>query len=126
MHLPTFPRGMAAVRHVQTAFGGYDHRPACHEGGIYEMINGSAADSPLLATRPGRTLRYPSTGPPNGLFAAGAGCCLVCACCERPETLCGAFKGMLTMPDLLTGLAMGVFGRGGLACTWAAAGEETE
>ena len=24
MHLPTFPRSMAAVRHVQTAFGGYD------------------------------------------------------------------------------------------------------
>ena len=37
MHLPTFPRSMAAVRHVQTAFGGYDHRPACPEGGIYEM-----------------------------------------------------------------------------------------
>ena len=33
MHLPTFPRSMAAVRHVQTAFGGYDHRPACPEGG---------------------------------------------------------------------------------------------
>ena len=59
MHLPTFPRSMAAVRHVQTAFGGYDHRPACPEGGIYEMINGSAADSPLFATRPGRTLSYP-------------------------------------------------------------------
>ena len=55
MHLPTFPRSMAAVRHVQTAFGGYDHRPACPEGGIYEMINGSAADSPLFATRPGRS-----------------------------------------------------------------------
>lgn len=73
MHLPTFPRSMAAVRHVQTAFGGYDHRPACPEGGIYEMINGSAADSPLFATRPGRTLSYPSTGQPNGLFAAGDG-----------------------------------------------------
>lgn len=73
MHLPTFPRSMAAVRHVQTAFGGYDHRPACPEGGIYEMINGSAADSPLFATRPGRTLSYPCTGQPNGLFAAGDG-----------------------------------------------------
>lgn len=73
MHLPTFPRSMAAVRHVQTAFGGYDHRPACPEGGIYEMINGSAADSPLFATRPGRTLSYPCAGQPNGLFAAGDG-----------------------------------------------------
>lgn len=73
MHLPTFPRSMAAVRHVQTAFGGYDHRPACPEGGIYEMINGSAADSPLFVTRPGRTLSYPCTGQPNGLFAVGDG-----------------------------------------------------
>ena len=35
MYLPTFPRSMATVRHVQTAFGGYDNRPACPEGGIY-------------------------------------------------------------------------------------------
>ena len=46
MYLPTFPRRMAAVRHVQTDFRGYDHRPSCPEGGIYEMTNGSAADSP--------------------------------------------------------------------------------
>ena len=44
---------MAAVRHVQTDFRGYDHRPSCPEGGIYEMTNGSAADSPLFSTRPG-------------------------------------------------------------------------
>ena len=37
MYLPTFPRRMAAVRHVQTDFRGYDHRPSCPEGGIYEM-----------------------------------------------------------------------------------------
>ena len=54
MYLPTFPRRMAAVRHVQTDFRGYDHRPSCPEGGIYEMTNGSAADSPLFSTRPGR------------------------------------------------------------------------
>ena len=52
MYLPTFPRRMAAVRHVQTDFRGYDHRPSCPEGGIYEMTNGSAADSPLFSTRP--------------------------------------------------------------------------
>ena len=39
MYLPTFPRRMAAVRHVQTDFRGYDHRPSCPEGGIYEMTN---------------------------------------------------------------------------------------
>lgn len=71
MYLPTFPRRMAAVRHVQTDFRGYDHRPSCPEGGIYEMTNGSAADSPLFSTRPGRTRIYPCGGTPNGLFAAG-------------------------------------------------------
>lgn len=59
MHLPTFPRSMAAVRHVQTAFGGYDHRPACPEGGIYEMINGSAADSPLVRDAAGPHAQLP-------------------------------------------------------------------
>ena len=73
MYLPTFPRRMAAVRHVQTDFRGYDHRPSCPEGGIYEMTNGSAADSPLFSTRPGRTRIYPCSGTPNGLFAAGDG-----------------------------------------------------
>ena len=73
MHLPTFPRRMAAVRHVQTDFRGYDHRPSCPEGGIYEMTNGSAADSPLFSTRPGRTRIYPCSGTPNGLFTAGDG-----------------------------------------------------
>lgn len=73
MYLPTFPRRMAAVRHVQTDFRGYDHRPSCPEGGIYEMTNGSAADSPLFSTRPGRTRIHPCSGTPNGLFAAGDG-----------------------------------------------------
>ena len=40
MHLPTFPRAMAVTRRVQTDFCGYDHRPGCPEGGIYEMTNG--------------------------------------------------------------------------------------
>ncbi len=71
MHLPTFPRAMAVTRRVQTDFRGYDHRPGCPEGGIYEMTNGSAADAPLFSTRPGRTLTYPGGGAePNGLFTA--------------------------------------------------------
>ena len=73
MHLPTFPRAMAVTRRVQTDFRGYDHRPGCGEGGIYEMTNGSAADAPLFSTRPGRTLTYPGGGAPNGLFAAAGG-----------------------------------------------------
>ena len=46
MHLPTFPRAMPVTRRVQTDFRGYDHRPGCPEGGIYEMTNGSAGHAP--------------------------------------------------------------------------------
>lgn len=74
MHLPTFPRAMPVTRRVQTDFRGYDHRPGCPEGGIYEMTNGSAADAPLFSTRPGRTLTYPTGGgSANGLFAVDGG-----------------------------------------------------
>ena len=50
MHLPTFPRAMPVTRRVQTDFRGYDHRPGCPEGGIYEMTNGSAAAAPRFST----------------------------------------------------------------------------
>ena len=74
MHLPTFPRAMPVTRRVQTDFRGYDHRPGCPEGGIYEMTNGSATDAPLFSTRPGRTLTYPTGGgSANGLFAVDGG-----------------------------------------------------
>ena len=74
MHLPTFPRAIPVTRRVQTDFRGYDHRPGCPEGGIYEMTNGSAADAPLFSTRPGRTLTYPTGGgSANGLFAVDGG-----------------------------------------------------
>ena len=74
MHLPTFPRAMPVTRRVQTDFRGYDHRPGCPEGGIYEMTNGSAADAPLFSTRPGRTLTYPTGGgSANGLIAVDGG-----------------------------------------------------
>lgn len=60
------------------------------------------------------------------LFAAGAGCFLLCTCAELPQTLFEACNGMLTLPNLLPGMAMGIFGLCGLACAWAAAGGETE
>ena len=60
------------------------------------------------------------------LFAAGSGCFLLCTCAELPQTLFEACNGMLALTDLLTGLAMGVLGLCGLACAWAAGGEETE
>ena len=65
---------MPVTRRVQTDFRGYDHRPGCPEGGIYEMTNGSAADAPLFSTRLGRTLTYPTGGgSANGLFAVDGG-----------------------------------------------------
>lgn len=64
------------------------------------------------------------------LFAAGTGCFLLCTGLELPQTLFEAAQGMLTTPDLLTGLGLGAFGLCGLACAWAAGGadatEETE
>ena len=86
MYLPTFPRRMAAVRHVQTDFRGYDHRPGCPEGGIYEMTNGSAADAPLFSTRPGRT---PTPGvdamSPGAIFPAREGAAAPAVKAARPR-----------------------------------------
>ena len=37
-----------------------------------------------------------------------------------------AARGMLTLPDLLTGIGIGLFGLCGLVCAWEACGKETE
>ena len=58
------------------------------------------------------------------LFAAGSGCFLLCTGLELTQTLFEAFRGMLILPDLLTGLGIGVLGLCGLACAWAACGED--
>lgn len=71
--LPKLPRSAARQKRAQVSFGGYDHRPSCGEGGIYEMQNLTCGDAPLLATRPGRTKVYDVTLPPNGLFASSVG-----------------------------------------------------
>lgn len=74
--LPKLPRSETRQTRAQVSFGGYDHRPSCSEGGIYEMQNLTCGDAPLLATRPGRT-KVCSTGTQsNGLFASSAG--LIC------------------------------------------------
>lgn len=71
--LPKLPRSETRQTRAQVSFGGYDHRPSCSEGGIYEMQNLTCGDAPLLATRPGRT-KVCSTGTQsNGLFASSAG-----------------------------------------------------
>lgn len=58
------------------------------------------------------------------LFATGSGCFLLCTCFELPQTLFEAAYGMLTLPDLLTGLGFGTLGLCGFVCAWAAAGED--
>lgn len=58
------------------------------------------------------------------LFAAGSGCFLLCTGLELPQTLFEAFHGMLILPDLLTGLGMGMLGICGLVCAWAACGPD--
>ncbi|WP_300283354.1 hypothetical protein [uncultured Subdoligranulum sp.] len=58
------------------------------------------------------------------LFAAGSGCFLLCTCLELVQTLFEAFHGMLILPDLLTGLGIGMLGLCGLVCAWAACGAD--
>lgn len=70
--LPKLPRACARRRVTQTAFTGYDHRPSCGEGGIYEMENLSCGDAPLVSTRPGRTKIW-TGGAPGGVFASSGG-----------------------------------------------------
>ena len=60
------------------------------------------------------------------LFAAGTGAFLLCTGLELPQTLFEAAHGMLVLPDLLTGIGIGLFGLCGLVCAWQACGEETE
>ena len=60
------------------------------------------------------------------LFAAGTGAFLLCTGLELPQTLFEAARGMLVLPDLLTGIGIGLFGLCGLVCAWQACGEETE
>ena len=58
------------------------------------------------------------------LFAAGAGCFLLCTGLELPQTIWEALNGMLVLPDLLAGLAFGALGVCGLLCAWAACGAD--
>ena len=60
------------------------------------------------------------------LYAAGTGAFLLCTGLELPQTLFEAARGMLTLPDLLTGIGIGLFGLCGLVCAWQACGEGTE
>lgn len=58
------------------------------------------------------------------LYAAGSGCFLLCTALELTQTLLEAANGMLAVPDLLTGLGIGMFGLCGLVCAWSACGTD--
>ena len=84
----------------------------------------SAAAALLFAVVLLKVFLVPGYACGHTLFAAGAGCFLLCTGLELPQTLYEAANGMLTTPDLLTGLGLGGFGLCGLVCAWAAGGAD--
>lgn len=86
----------------------------------------SAAAALLFAVVLLKVFLVPGLPCGHTLFAAGTGAFLLCTGLELPQTLFEAARGMLTLPDLLTGIGIGLFGLCGLACAWEACGEETE
>lgn len=86
----------------------------------------SAVAALLLATVLIKVFIVPGLPCGHTLYAAGTGAFLLCTGLELPQTLFEASRGMLSQPDLLTGLGIGLFGLCGLVCAWEACGEETE
>ena len=86
----------------------------------------SAAAALLLAVVLIKIFLVPGLPCGHTLYAAGTGAFLLCTGLELPQTLFEAARGMLTLPDLLTGIGIGLFGLCGLVCAWEACGKETE
>ena len=86
----------------------------------------SAAAALLLAVVLIKIFLVPGLPCGHTLYAAGTGAFLLCTGLELPQTLFEATRGMLTLPDLLTGIGIGLFGLCGLVCAWEACGKETE
>ena len=86
----------------------------------------SAAAALLLAVVLIKIFLVPGLPCGYTLYAAGTGAFLLCTGLELPQTLFEAARGILTLPDLLTGIGIGLFGLCGLVCAWEACGKETE
>lgn len=86
----------------------------------------SAAAALLLAVVLLKVFLVPGLPCGHTLFAAGTGAFLLCTGLELPQTLFEAARGMLVLPNLLTGIGIGLFGLCGLVCAWQACGDETE
>ena len=74
----------------------------------------SAAAALLLAVVLIKIFLVPGLPCGHTLYAAGTGAFLLCTGLELPQTLFEATRGMLTLPDLLTGIGIGLFGLCGL------------
>ena len=70
----------------------------------------SAAAALLLAVVLIKIFLVPGLPCGHTLYAAGTGAFLLCTGLELPQTLFEATRGMLTLPDLLTGIGIGLFG----------------
>lgn len=86
----------------------------------------SAAAALLLAVVLIKIFLVPGLPCGHTLFATGTGAFLLCTGLELPQTLFEAGRGMLALPDLMTGIGIGLFGLCGLVCAWQACGAETE
>lgn len=86
----------------------------------------SAAAALLLAVVLIKIFLVPGLPCGHTLYAAGTGAFLLCTGLELPQTIFEAAHGMLTLPDLLIGIGIGLFGLCGLVCAWESCGKETE
>lgn len=84
----------------------------------------SAAAALLFAVVLLKVFLVPGLPCGHTLFAAGSGCFMLCTGLELPQTLFEAANGMLTLPDLLTGLGLSMLGLCGFVNARAACGAD--
>ncbi|MGM9567980.1 MAG: hypothetical protein ACI3W6_07370 [Clostridia bacterium] len=75
-HLPELPYADGISRSVQTAFGGYQHTEGRYDGTLYDMMNLSSDDYPLLGPRKPR-VKVAQWTKCNGCTAVGDDFCCV-------------------------------------------------
>ena len=123
---PAVGRGRAAVLPLEAALALSVHPLPRSIGCPAPLRILSAAAALLLAVVLLKVFLVPGLPCGHTLFAAGTGAFLLCTGLELPQTLFEAARGMLVLPDLLTGIGIGLFGLCGLVCAWQACGDETE
>lgn len=66
--LPSMPNRDRIRKHQTVKFGGYDHNKSAQDGAIYDMMNMSSDDYPLLSTRKKRH-KLRTISEPHGIFS---------------------------------------------------------